>query len=89
MRRPSRISLAVLCMILIVLAIGCGKINKENYDKLSLGMDYVEVVAILGQPDQTKDVLGGKNCIWGNDTKSINAKFVADKVVFFSATGIQ
>ena len=89
MRRTSKISLAILCIALIVLAIGCSKVNKENYDKLSLGMDYEEVIVILGQPDQTKDALGGKNCTWGDEAKNISVKFVADKVVFFSAAGIQ
>jgi hypothetical protein len=89
MKHILKISIVFLCIALIILAAGCGRVNKENYDKLSLGMDYLEVIAILGQPDQAKDVLGGKSCTWGNDKKNIRVKFLSDKVVFFSAAGIQ
>lgn len=51
----------ILLIVLATLLIGCSKLNKENYDKLKVGMGYEEVVAILGKPDKdwnAKNVLG-------------------------------
>jgi hypothetical protein len=78
-------------MLIAALAIlgGCGsKINKENYDKIEIGMTYDEVVSILGAPVQSKSILGTKSCDWGDQSRSVNIKFLADKVVFRSAEGL-
>jgi hypothetical protein len=74
--------------VLLVLAVGCSKVTKENYDKLKVGQDYDEVVTILGKADECSGALGLENCRWGNDDKHIKVKFAAKKVVIFSAHGL-
>jgi len=80
------------CAVFLALAMlsifGCSKLSQENYDKLSMGMEYQEVIELLGNPDECKSVLNAKNCIWGDSSKNITIKIVADKVVFLSSTGL-
>jgi len=66
-----------------------GRLSRNiHFDNLSVGMDYQEAVEILGDPDECKSVLNAKNCIWGDSSKNITIKIVADKVVFLSSTGL-
>ncbi|HPI91835.1 MAG TPA: DUF3862 domain-containing protein [Deltaproteobacteria bacterium] len=74
--------------LLLVFLVACGKVTKENYDRLQVGMEYSEVVEILGKPGECNAVLGAKDCRWGNDKKSIDVKLVGDKVIFFSSKGL-
>jgi hypothetical protein len=86
-----RISLIVLMLLITVslMAVGCSKINKDNYDKIEVGMTYDEVEGILGSPDETRDIIGTKSCVWGQAPETISIKFIADKVVFHSAKGLK
>ena len=61
---------------------------QENYDKIKVGMDYQQVIEIIGQPDKCDTALGTKNCIWGNEEKNITVKFVADKVALPTTKGL-
>lgn len=79
--------LSVFTLIVLVI-VGCGKLTMENYDKLKLGMPYNEVVNIIGSPDKCSDVMGVRNCEWGNEKKSINVTFAGDKVLFFTGNGL-
>jgi len=83
-----KIRLVLFTLILLIIA-GCGKLTMENYDKLKIGMAYNEVVGIIGSPGKCSDVMGVKNCQWGNEKKSINITFAGDKVLFFTGNGIQ
>ncbi|PPA30121.1 DUF3862 domain-containing protein [Aeromonas jandaei] len=75
--------------ILIALALtGCSKLNRDNYDKLKMGMSYAEASAILGKAKRCDDALGTTSCIWGSDGKNIKIRFIADKATFFSSEGI-
>ena len=87
-RRISTIFL-VAALAIILMTTGCSKINKENYDKIEVGMTYDEVVDILGTPAEVSDAIGTKNCVWGAGAEVISIKFVADKVVFHSAKGLK
>ena len=85
-----RIAIIVLVALMAVaLVVGCSKINKDNYDKIEVGMTYDEVVAILGTPDEVTDAIGTKSCVWGKAPQTISIKFVGDKVVFHSAEGLK
>lgn len=82
-----------LFMLMIAAALlftaGCSKLTKENYDKLKMGMEYTEVTALLGSPDNCSDTMGIKSCIWGTETKNISVNFLADKTVVFSSNGVK
>ena len=78
-----------ICVLSILLLFGCSKVNKENYDKIKIGMSYPEVVAVLGNPDKCEEpVLKTKSCLWGSSDKKIEIKFVADTVAWRSSKGI-
>ena len=72
----------------LLLAIGCSKLTKENYDRLKVGMDYGEVEKILGEADECSGAIGIKNCKWGDDKKYIVVNFAGDKIVIFSGQGL-
>jgi hypothetical protein len=82
-----KIRLVVVTLILLIIA-GCSKLTMENYDKLKIGMAYNEVVSTIGSPGKCSDVMGVKNCQWGNEKKSINVTFAGDKVLFFTGNGL-
>ena len=79
-------SVAIAAITLSLTA--CGKINKENYDKLSAGMEFKEVTNLIGSPDNCETTLGVKSCIWGDDKKYIKVSFAFDKATVFSNKGL-
>ncbi len=79
---------ALLLCLVILLIMGCTKVNQENYNKLKVGLSYNQVTEILGKPDECNAVLGAKNCTWGDKGKNISVQFVGDEVIFFSSKGI-
>lgn len=83
-----KIRLLVFILILIIIA-GCSKLTMVNYDKLKVGMAYNEVVRIIGSPDKCSDVMGVRNCEWGNEKKSITVTFAGEKVLFFTGNGLK
>ena len=79
----------LLFALMVLLISGCGKLTMENYSKLQIGMRYKEVVSLIGSPDKCSDVMGLRNCEWGNERKSVNVTFAGDKVLFFAGNGLQ
>ena len=78
----------VICMFSLLALTGCSNVNKENYDKIKIGMSYEEVVGVLGKPNTCEDpVLKTKNCMWGSSDNQIKIKFVADTVAWRSSKG--
>jgi len=51
-KKTIRKGLTFFLAAIILIAFGCSKVNQDNYDNLSLGMDYEEVIKILGQPSE-------------------------------------
>lgn len=87
-RRTLCMIIILICLSPTIIFLSCSKINQENYDRLKVGMDYDEVVKILGKPDNCESILNMKNCTWEESSKNITIKAVADKVVFLSSQGI-
>jgi len=88
MTRNPKFFVLVLLVSLFLVA-GCSKVNKENYGKLKMGMEYSEVTALLGSPDSCSESMGTKSCTWGDKSKNIMVNFIADKTVVFSGTGLK
>ena len=86
MNKHNLLLIAILSLSLLL--ISCSRANNKNYRKFEVGMEYGKIVQILGNPTQGDSVLNAKDCTWGSKSKSIDIQFVADKVVFFSSTGI-
>lgn len=78
-----------LLLISLLLIVGCSKVTKENYDKLKMGMEYSEVITLLGDPNSCTESMGVKSCTWGNEIKYIKINFLGDQTVVFSIKGIK
>ena len=81
---------------MIALAMGtlaltaCSKLNKENYDKLEVGMTQQEVETILGSADTCGKTMGTLACVWGTeDAKHVKIVFMADKAITFTYEGLK
>jgi len=79
----------VCAMGLLLVMLGCSKVTLENYNKISVGMSYEEVTQLIGPPDECDDVMGVRNCLWGDEKRSINISFVGDKVLLFASNNLQ
>jgi hypothetical protein len=77
-----------LLLLSITLLSACSKLTQENFDKIKTDMEYSKVVELLGDPSRCDTLLIAKSCVWGDDKKKIDIKFVADKVVLTSSVGL-
>jgi hypothetical protein len=80
---------SLLGAALLLLVLGCSQLTQENYNKISVGMSYDEVTALIGKPDTCDDVMGVRNCVWGNEKRSVQVGFVADKVLLYSSNNLK
>ena len=83
-----KIALVAIFIIIFIIFSGCSKLTRENYEKIKLGMAYEEVADILGQAQECNSSIGVNNCRWESSGKSIKVRFIADKVVLYSAKGL-
>ena len=77
----SLVSVAVLAAFLTA----CGeKLTQENFNKISSGMPYTEVVKILGEPKSSEGggVLGitAGASVWTDEKHQVTVVFVNEKV---------
>jgi hypothetical protein len=79
----------VLMLGLLLTVLGCSKLTLENYNKLTVGMQYDEVTRLIGTPDKCDDVMGVRSCQWGDEKRSIQVNFVAGKVLLFSSSNLK
>jgi len=79
----------VVAMSLLLTMLGCSKLTLENYSRITAGMSYDEVTQLIGPPDECDDVMGVRNCLWGDEKRSVNVSFVAGKVLLFSSSNLQ
>lgn len=79
----------IFLAILATLIFGCSRLTQENYDKLKMGMEYKEVVSLLGKPDNCSNTLVAKNCMWGNEQKNITVSFIGDQIILYSSKSIK
>ncbi len=77
----------ILAGILLV-GMGCSKITPQNFEKLNSGMSYEEVCKIIGEPTSCESMVGVKSCAWKDGEKTINVKFLTDKVLLFSSSNL-
>lgn len=79
----------VVAMGLLLAMLGCSKLTLENYDKITTGMTYEEVTQLIGAPEQCDDVLGVRNCTWGDEKRSVSVSFVGGQVLLFSSSNLK
>ena len=75
-------------LLLGLLLGGCSKLNMENYNKIETGMTFDEVKAILGDPASCSEALGIKHCQWGDEKRSVQISFIANKVAVTAAENL-
>lgn len=92
MNHPVYSLLCVLCLALVGCASEIEAISKADYDQISVGMTRSEVVAIIGEGDESTvpgpaDV---KTCLWQNtDGSYIDTTFRDGKLVDKSQDGLK
>jgi len=92
MRKGKDFMLTVRLMIalsLLAMLFGCSKLTMENYSRIKMGIEYGEVVKILGKPDRCSEALSVRNCVWGDEEKNITVNFLGDKVVLYTSRNIK
>ena len=78
----------VLGISLLLVTLGCSKLSLENYNKVAVGMHYDEVVTLLGAPGKCDDVMGVRNCQWGDEKRSVSVSFVGGKVLLYASSNL-
>jgi hypothetical protein len=68
---------------------GCSKLSKENYDKIQSGMQYDEVVQLIGKPDNCSEAIGLSTCEWSSGDATVTINFIANKVTISSSSGLK
>lgn len=94
----SRYGMLLALGLLAAVLAGCNaqRVTRENYDRVSTGMSYDEVVNILGQPDSVDGGEAGINGIqagarvatWRSNDRRITITFVNDRVTVKTADNL-
>lgn len=79
----------IMLLFLVITLFGCSKLTVDNYAKIKTGMEYSEVVTILGKPDTSSEALFVKSCMWGDEQKNITVNFVGDKAILSTSKNIK
>jgi hypothetical protein len=76
-----------ICLLLVLTA--CSRLTAENYDRIEVAMTYDEVKQIIGEPTQCDDMLGVKQCTWGDEVQHIKVSFIGGKATFMTAKNVR
>ena len=79
----------IVLLVLVAMLFGCSKLTVDNYAKIKTGIEYSEVVKILGKPDNCSEALFVRSCVWGNERKNITVNFMNDKAMLFTSNNIK
>ena len=79
----------IALLVSICLLAACSKVTAENYARLKAGMEYKEVIGILGNPASCDDIIGFKSCQWGDAKSHITVRFAGDAVIMHSAENLR
>ena len=86
------VGLRLFCLVLLAALLGAGltgcaasKVNKDNFDKIRIGMTQEEVQGLLGPPTEATGleipVFSGTTAKWVQGDATITIQFVNGKVV--------
>jgi hypothetical protein len=84
-----RLTRFLLITVLAFVAVACSKVNMENYSRLKVGQSYDEVVAVLGQPARCDEILGVRQCLWGDEARNVKAGFVGGMALTLTAHNLK
>lgn len=80
-----KITARTFVIALVMFLAACGsKLTQDNFNKISSGMPYAEVVKILGEPQKSEGggLLGitATTALWKDDKHQISIVFINEKV---------
>jgi len=78
-----------LSIFLLLALAACSRLTAENYDRIEVAMAYDEVKQIIGEPTQCDDVLGVKQCTWGDENQHIKVSFIGGRATFMTAKNVR
>jgi hypothetical protein len=78
-----------LVILLLLTLTACSRLTAENYDRIEVAMAYDEVKKIIGEPTQCDDMLGIKQCTWGDGNQYIKVSFIGGKVTLMTAKNVR
>ena len=78
-----------LPLITLLFLAACSKLTVANYDKIKIGMKYDQVIEILGSPERCNDVVGMRNCRWGDEKRFVTVSFMGDSVIVHGAENLR
>ncbi|MET4693188.1 hypothetical protein [Endozoicomonas lisbonensis] len=76
-------------LVVVASVAGCTHINQDAFSQLDAGMSIEDVEGILGKPESCRDQLGRLECIWRDKDREIRVSYIDQKVVVYSASGLQ
>ncbi len=101
---PARFSVALAALVSVAALTACeSKLNQENYDKITVGMDLTQVERILGKGEEQANqgtsigaggLTGGagrnsqKTYVWHEPNKDISVVVAEGKVVSKNKSGL-
>ncbi|MCG7599509.1 outer membrane protein assembly factor BamE [Halomonas sp. McH1-25] len=70
---------------------GCedARLTLDNYQQLQAGMSRAQVEAILGEPSECSGAVMIDNCLWGDESRFVQAQFVAGKAMTYQYQGLK
>ncbi|RJX28948.1 MAG: hypothetical protein C4525_15355 [Desulfarculus sp.] len=86
--RARRASIALACLLAAILLLalgGCGtSYDQKTYDKIKVNMTLKEVIAVLGEPTESKGAslggISGTSATWKDRHGTISVQFINGKV---------
>lgn len=74
------------CLLGVLLLSACGQpINRASFEQIENDMSRAEVLALLGEPDQSRTMglgeISGTTAVWQGDETKISVVFANDRVV--------
>jgi hypothetical protein len=81
----SRMHKTMFAVPLLLLLAACGKINRDNFDRISDGMSKQQVVQLLGEPSESSGAslfgISGDSAVWRGNGTEIDVQFLNGKVI--------
>ena len=71
--------------------VGCenARLTLDRYEQLQAGMTRGQVEAILGEPSECSGAVMIDNCLWGDESRFIQAQFVGGKAMAYQYQGLK
>lgn len=80
---------AKFVVVASLLLAACSRLDMNHYERLKVGQNYDEVVAVLGKPDRCDELLGIRQCQWGNDNRYVRVGFAGNVVLTLVAHNLK